>query len=208
MKKRLMMVVAALSVSSPAFALDAWMWGVGPKIGTNFLPGRAPLKFPGAVGDDELISKTGFDFVLGADAVYYANANHRLGVSGDFDFGKNMFDTQFLIKYDYIQPSQAVDFVLGAGVGAGYMQWSGEGDSKLLVPYYPLRPEMGIMVRDGARAYHATAYLEVDVPSRQTYKDATGDTVDTLGGTGFYMSAGLELGVLFGDFTPPKPKQR
>ena len=44
--------VLALAVPSVAQAADPYMWGVGPRLGTTFLPGAYPAAFPRLVADD------------------------------------------------------------------------------------------------------------------------------------------------------------
>ena len=125
--KRIAVVLAGIAVSEPAWALDYWMWGVGPKIGTTFLPGRYPLKFPGMVEDDLIdvggeqvpsIQKVGGDFIAGLNATYYASSSTRLGVDAGFDLGASYFGANFMLEYNWVKQSSALDFLLGRGAHA------------------------------------------------------------------------------------------
>ncbi len=204
--KRLAVVLAGLALSEPAWALDYWMWGVGPKIGTTFLPGRYPIKFPGVVGDDAAIDKVGGDFIAGLNATYYASSATRLGVDAGFDLGSGFFGANVMLEYNWVKQSSALDFLLGVEAGAGTMVFNGVDPAKLRVNTFPIRGETGLVVRDNSRAYQGSLYAQFDIPSRQIYTPPVGDVIDGGVGIGLYLSAGVELTLMFGDFTPPRPK--
>ena len=50
--RRLVCLLPLLLLSTPAWALDTWMWGIGPHVGTNVLPGRYPVVMPKLKGGD------------------------------------------------------------------------------------------------------------------------------------------------------------
>lgn len=202
---RAAVVALALMTASPAYALDAWMWGVGPKVGTMALPGQFPMAFPPAVKDEGELAKVRGDVILGVDAVYYANSSTRLGASGAFDVGKGFYDMSAMIEYNWVTQSDALDFILGAGAGAGTMKWT-TGQASLRVPYYPLRGEIGALIRDQSRGYQGTVFAQYNLPSNHFYTDALGAEVEV--GRGIYFTVGVEVAVMFGDFTPPRPKKK
>ena len=213
--KRIAVVLAGIAVSEPAWALDYWMWGVGPKIGTTFLPGRYPLKFPGMVEDDLIdvggeqvpsIQKVGGDFIAGLNATYYASSSTRLGVDAGFDLGASYFGANFMLEYNWVKQSSALDFLLGAEAGAGTMSFNGTDPAKLRVNTFPVRAETGLVIRDNSRAYQGSIYTQFDIPSRQVFTNSANDVTDGGVGIGLYLSAGVELTVMIGDFTPPRPK--
>src|SRR5690349_17352202 len=45
-------LLGVTAVSTPARAEDGpYMWGIGPKIGTTFIPGRYPVAFPASIAN-------------------------------------------------------------------------------------------------------------------------------------------------------------
>lgn len=204
--KRLALLLIGLTTAAPAWALDTYMWGVGPRIGTTVLPARYPSKFPDAVTDNEesTLEKVGFDFMFGAHGLFYATENHRLGLLMGLDLGKRMVDVHAIFAYDYVIPTGVVDFMFGAGIGAGHTSFRAkETDERLRVPNFPVRVQGGILVRDRVRAYQLSIYGQYAIPSNHFYFDENGDQIDAKGG--IYPTMGLELAVFFGDFTPPRP---
>jgi hypothetical protein len=219
--KRIALVLAGVALSEPAWALDYWMWGIGPKVGTTFLPGRYPIKFPNVVEDDLVddpnddadppgqipsINKVGGDFIAGFNATYYASSSTRLGIDAGFDLGQSFFGANFMLEYNWVKQSSALDFLLGAEAGAGTMVFNGIDPAKLRVNTFPVRAESGLVIRDNSRAYQGSLYYQFDIPSRQIFTPSVGDTLDGGVGIGLYMSLGIEVTLMFGDFTPPRPK--
>lgn len=206
---RIFVVLGLLAMTSQAQALDPYMWGVGPKIGTNIIPGAYPVGFPPAVTDEanaSTIEKVRTDVVVGVDAVYYVTGHTRMGLSGGAGFGKAFFDGHVLVKYNYVSQTGAMDFLLGGGAGIGASRWVGQQSELLRVPYYPLRAEASALVRDNSRGYQGTVYFQYNLPANHFYTNAAGESVDV--GTGLYPTLGVELAVYFGDFTPPRARRR
>lgn len=208
---------ALLSVVAPstAAAADVYMWGVGPRLGTNFLPGAYPAAFPSIVADARqaddpeaaLIEKVRTDVTFGFDSQYYINGGSRLGLIGGFGVGKRYFDAHLIGKYDVVIQSAAVDFLLGGGAGFGTQTWRGTaGDASLRLPYFPVRAEAAGMIRADWMAFQLTVYGQYNIQGKHWYTDETGAAVDVKGG--FYPTMGLEFSVLFGDYEPPKPRKR
>jgi hypothetical protein len=203
--KRIIAVAVGLMTASPAWALDAWMWGVGPKVGTTFLPGRTPVGFPKEVNDDAGLNKTGFDLIIGGNALYYASSTTRLGVDLGADVGGSMFGFHGLLEYNYVAQQQALDFIFGGEAGVATTMWNGDESSRLVLNSFPLRAKIGLMARDNSRAYGGSIFGQFDIPSRQIYTMKDGTKMDGGLSAGLYLTAGLEISVLFGDFTPPRP---
>lgn len=208
--------LVGLFAASPAWALDTYMWGVGPKIGTTVLPGAFPSAFPSAVEEDEngdpLLSKARFDGLFGVTTTYYANAQNRLGLDLDVDLAKHFDREQLVIRYDYVVPGEAIDFIMGGGIGAGTMRFVGEEPEdaaltrpRLRVNTFPARAEIGALVRDGMRGYQVLAFGQFDIPSRSNYLATDG--TDSNIGLGLYLSLGIEISVQFGDFDPPRRRK-
>jgi hypothetical protein len=103
--------------------------------------------------------------------------------------------------------------MLGGGLGFGSVKWDGDetlpgGDNESLkMSYYPLKVRLAAQFLDKTRAYGAGIFLQDAVPARTTYTDLDGTYQDTVGGIGNFalnFMVGAEVGVQFGDFTPPK----
>ncbi len=203
---RNVLMAAALLWAPVAQAADVWMWGLGPKVGTVVLPGRMPISFPKKVKEDDYLEKVGGDISVGVNGVYYANSRSRLGATAGFDLGKRFYDANFVLLYNVAVSADAVDFLFGGGVGAGYMRWGGAGESRLGVSYFPFRAETSVLVRDQWRGYQLTAFFNLDIPSSQRYLNEGG--LDTEVSWMVYPTFGLELSVMFGDFTPPRPRKK
>lgn len=206
---RLLVLVVALLAASPAYALDAWMWGVGPRIGTNIIPGHYPSRFPQAVRDVDTLQKFRGDVILGADAVYYVDKHTRALASVGMGLARgdtNYTDYHLLLKYNYVIQTGAMDFLFGGGLGVGTCRFKDDDTRELLkMPYYPFRVEGSAMIRDRSRAYQLTVFLQYAVPSSFSYYDSTGVEVPDVRG-GIYATMGAEVVLYFGDFVPPKKK--
>jgi hypothetical protein len=197
----------ALLLSVRAEAVDAYMWGIGPHLGTMVVPAQFPSTFPPAVVDDpgSTANRIGGDLDLGVDAIYYANRTTRVGISGALDVAPNYNDIRILLRYNLVNSTDAMDILVGGAVGAGTMRFDWEGNQLLRVPYYPLRGEVSALIRDGVRAYQLTPYAQYNLPSNHFYTSVSGEEVDV--GTGIYAMIGVEASILFGDFTPPRAKR-
>ena len=196
-----------LAASQDAHALDAYMWGVGPRVGTSFLPAKHPVKWPNIVEEDGAIDKIAFDFIGGVDAVYYINKHGRTGLSLGGGVGTRYTDLHAMFKYSYLTQTGAMDFLFGGGAGFGSQTMRGTDAARLRVGYFPLRLEGSALVRDNSRGYQATLFGQMNIPSNHFYTNAAGEDVAVRGTPVNYVSAGIELTVFFGDFTPPKRKR-
>lgn len=213
---RALATAAVLTVVLPsvAEAADPYMWGVGPRLGTTFLPGAYPAAFPQIVADAtqaadpeaSVIEKVRTDLAFGFESQYYVNGGSRIGAIGGFGVGRQYFDAHIMGKYDVVLQSAAVDFLVGGGAGFGTQRWKGSEQASLRLPYYPIRAEVAGMIRSDWMAYQLTLYGQYNIQGRHFYTDETGADVAVKGG--FYPVMGLELSVLFGDYEPPKPRKK
>ena len=195
------------SIAPEAQALDPYMWGVGPRIGTMVIPGQYPGAFPNEIArdDDSQLERVRTDFFFGVDSLYYATAHSRVGAFAGIGLGKQFFDAQLQFEYNYVISASAIDFLFGGGLGFGSQRFGGGGEEQLVVPYYPLRAEASGLLRDNSRGYQLTVFGQWNIPSNHFYTDFNGFDVEGVGG-GFYATLGIEIAVFFGDFTPPRPR--
>lgn len=202
MLRALFLSTATLLLATPAYAVDTYMWGVGPKIGTVILPGHLPIAFPNIVDRHETIEKVRDDISFGVETVYYVNGHTRALASADLVLGKSYLSERVLLKYNYVTQTGAMDFLFGGGAGVGRSRFKGQGDERLVSPFYPFRAEGSALIRDGSRGYQLTLFSQLDLPANQSYTYADGSETRAHGG--FYLTFGAEIAVFFGDFTPPR----
>jgi len=205
------MVVALVGlVSTDALALDPYMWGVGPKIGTMVLPGQYPVRFPQAVRNDANadLSRVKNDLSLGVDAVYYINGRSRARsfASLGFGLGEPYFDANWNVGYQFVAVTGAMDVLFGGAAGVGTATFHGTELARLQMPYYPLRADASALIRDETRGYQATAYFVYNVPGKQTFTGSDG--VDLTVGWGVNFALGIEFALYFGDLMPPRPRSK
>jgi len=209
-------LAAAIVAPGSTLAAETYMWGVGPRIGTHFLPARYPVKLPRDVAADLEtctaqenpcgIDKIWHDFMFGAETFYYLNRHGRMGALLGVDLGPRYSEIHGILVYNYAAHTGPLDLLAGGGVGAGYSWFSGTGNEKLKVATFPFRLETAAMIRDNTRAYQLKLFTQYNLPSSQKY--ITGSEVNEKPGVGVYLTAGIELSVLFGDFTPPDQEDR
>lgn len=214
------LLLLAGGMSQTAQASDVYMWGVGPRLGTNVLPGAYPSAFPKIVTDDvvdgtendevptPVIEKVRGDVIFGFEGQYYVDGGSRIGLIGGFIGGGGFFDAHVIAKYNVVLQSASVDFLFGGGAGFGTQRWkqrTGDKVGSLRVPYFPLRAEVAGMVRADWLAFQLTPFFQYNVQSKHFYTDDTGAEIDVKGG--FYPTVGIEFAVLFGDYTPPKRRK-
>ena len=203
---RLALAAAALLAAAPAQAMDVWMWGVGAHVGTNIIPGHFPSLFSKAVRGDDLSSIDKFrdDLIFGVEGMYYVDKNSRMSLSGGLTFAPRYFDRNVLLSYDYVFKTGAMDLLAGGGLGVGLQRWLGDGQARLVIPYYPFRVQASAMIRDEHLAWQLTIFGQYDVPSSQAFTDSTGADVDSHGG--IYGTMGAQVSMYYGDFKPPRRK--
>lgn len=213
--RRFVFLLPILLCATEAHALDTWMWGIGPHIGTMVLPGRYPVRLPKLKGEDgdtgpradEGIAPVQHDLIFGVEGVYYMDRHHRIGFTGSgnpglaLGEGRRFSDWSFLLTYDYAIQGRALDVLFGAGLGAGTQGWRGEDDQTLRVNHFPLRGEVTGLARDKTRGYQLSIFAQLNIPSSAVYTLPDGTQPDITGGV--YLTSGVQISVLFGDFEPP-----
>jgi len=85
MLRNALVVAGLLMVATDAHALDPYMWGIGPRVGTMVIPGRYPLKLPEAV-DGSSIEKVRHDVSIGVEGAYYLHSFQRMLLDASFGF--------------------------------------------------------------------------------------------------------------------------
>ncbi len=207
---RFAVCVLALSLAGDAYALDPYMWGLGPKLGTMVIPGSYPALLPPAVRSDTAsgIARVKNDLSIGFDGVYYIKGRSRARAHGQiaFGLGSPYFDTNFNLGGQVVAIPGAMDILFGGSAGVGTASFGGEGDSKLVMPYYPLRVDASALVKDSTRGYQLTSYFVYNVPGKQKFTDIAG--VESTPGWGVNFALGVELVLYFGDLEPPRRKKK
>lgn len=198
---RALPLVAAAALLVPMTSEAAPRGGGGLTLGTMVVPGAYPLRFPSQVrsNDETGISRIRGDAHVGLEGAFYMSDEHRIGAVGALGFGANYFDRSFLLKYNYVIPMDSAEVLLGGGVGVGRTTFTGTGDERLDMPYYPLRVEAGPALSQGFLAEQLLLYAQYNIPSAgNTYTSIDG--VEESAGPGVMMTIGAELVVMFGSF--------
>ncbi len=199
-------------------------WGIGPTIGTTGFPVEYPIFFPelalGAAGNP-LVEPVTFDLDVGIHGVYYLGQGGRVGarftIGGNFTtFGEQEFTVEYEGVLARIEQSQ---IFAGGGLGFGHDRFGAAADAAnpdayLDVAYFPLRAQVGVLVRDRTRAYEADLFATFHVAGEQLFS-LTGKSEDEVAGTAvadpfgaddtksdaaLYLAIGGEITVYFGDF--------
>ncbi|MEZ4235103.1 MAG: hypothetical protein R3F59_02860 [Myxococcota bacterium] len=163
------------------------------------------------------LQPVGFDLRLGAEGFYGINADNRVGAGLGLATGSHYSDYWLSLNYDRVLFSDnPFDVVAGLQVGYGGTTFRGDeaaggADEKLKMSYYPIRVRLEGQFRDKVRMYGLGLFVQDAVPARTSYYDRAGELQEAVGGPGnfaLFFSAGLEIDVQFGDFTPPKKKKK
>jgi len=211
-----------------------YMWGVGPRIGTTFVPNAVPaINFPPRIenydfvdegpraGDPRDLDAQGnprfttlervrFDVTYGLDAFYALDRRNRIGAMLGFGGGAGFFDVKAGVRYDRVLASpRKFSLVGGFAAGFGQLRFRGVEPESLRVPYYPLQARLQAQLHDRVRAYALGITGELGIPSNTFYTDLDGEPQNV----GYFNVArnatlGVELQVYFGDFTPPRPRKK
>ena len=209
------MILALFSVvSAPAHAFDVHWWGVGGTVGTLAIPGLYPSAFPQnarSADGDPLVQKVRGDVSFGVHALLYPDNRNRLGLRGllGVGIGQPWSSAQVTLEYERaLVTSDGFQLVAGAGLGAGTERFLGTADaadSRLVVNYFPVRAQIGPLLRDKSRAYEISIYATWHIVADQTWYEAedaegvTGADVAAVPGA-LYAGVGVEASVYFGDF--------
>lgn len=218
----LLAALVVLGLAADVRAATPYMWGVGPRVGTHVLPAGYPAFWPPIVGEDGHIEPVREDFLFGLQGTYYAGEKHRITGLFGADLGARFWDIHGLAMYEFVPYTGAVDFIVGGGLGVGQHTYSGLGPLQLVeiedgtttatrdpspaslrIPNFPFRGHLAAQVRTRFAAFQGSVFAQYNLPINHVYTNPEGFKEKV--GTGFYIRVGIELSVLFGDFTPPKP---
>ncbi len=200
-------LMALAFVSLPAHAeppMARSAWGIGPRLGTVFIPGHLPMSLPEEVEDDTVrgdpaIQGVRGDVIVGVDAVYYAGDSWRLGLTGSLDLGRRYTDSTLIAHYDQaIASFEGMDVLAGGGVGFGSMAWRGEKEAKLKVPHYPVRLQIGSIFHRKLAGVQGSVFTQYNIPANHYYTNSSGRELDDIS-SGTYLQFGFDITAYFGD---------
>ncbi len=204
----MMLFSALLALCSPAHALELKWWGVGANIGTVAIPGKYPIALP-SVAQGE-VDKVKGDAEIGVRGVIYPSGSGRVFGLATLGFGTSGWGQQeFTVGWDQvIVKDEEFQLLFGAGIGAGHERFKDKGsDDYLNVNYFPIRAQLGALLRDRVRAYQIDIYGLYHIVGGQEYCLSTADTACTSGKDGgglvagaVYAGLGAEATIYFGDF--------
>jgi hypothetical protein len=205
-------------LSAAAYAADP-VWGAGLHVGTAFLPGAYPIRFPPKIesydfdksgqaddvnGDGTLdattLEKVRGDFAFGFDGYYWLGGSYRLGLTTNFDFGTRYSEVGGVVTFDRTIDLDRAYLLFGGGLGFANTVWRGtDEDERLRLPNYPLRVEAGTVlpVNDWI-GLTGTLFAQMGIPSRHDYVDLTGTARDVAGIPPYYTSLGVQVGGIYG----------
>jgi hypothetical protein len=207
------LLAAAVLGTSGALAAEPRWWGGGLQVGTALVPIEYPV-FPafvregGTTDGDPVVAPVRGDLLVGARGVLYA-AGGRLGAR--FNLGTNFstWDRQEgTISYDFVVGKDgSIQFLAGVGLGMGHELFraiDASGYPQLDVTYFPVRGTLGVLLRDGWRAYEIDLFGAWHIAGEQRCFAEPGadpeSPADALNGAGFYGSVGIDGTVYFGSF--------
>ena len=172
---------------SSAEAIDVYMGGFGPRVGVELAPSVTPVR-------------------VGGEASLYWNRNLRSSALFDLGFAERRVNITTILITEYLGPIGPTAFSVGGGLGYGHdWYWDGAG-ARRRMHSLPFRVSTGFLVKDGPREAHLRLVGEWRAPVAQTLRGSTSVTPDL--GRGTTLSFGMELVVLFGDFTPRRKPSR
>jgi len=207
-----MMLMLMAALASPAEAASGpYMWGVGPVVNTMVMPGSHPVSFPAATrvenedgSKTSVLDKTRGDIGFGVHGVLYMKKAQRVGSRAWVQSGSGDFrSSNITFEYDFVgSASNGVTVLAGLGAGFGTQRWDTNGEGELKGNTYILRGQAAANFRTKRNCYEVGAYLNWNIPGRQTWDPRDGDEAEVNGG--FYPVVGIEATAFFGDFRPPK----
>lgn len=233
----LSLLTLALGLGAPeAHAQNSpFMWGVGPTMSTIVFPGQHPLNFPklaaedaarvpaGDLNDNDRIDgldNVGGDANLGLRGLVYFDRTWRAAARFHMvDFASNYNNLDLTFEVDKMMINEGkLGAYAGAGLGFGTMRFGdAESDAELKVNTYNVRGHVGGIFRLKKAAIEAGAFAALPLPGRGVYTPSDGsDQAEIIGvlgteqggGGGNYWNLGLEFTVYYGDFIPPKKKNK
>ena len=202
------MLLFLLSLLSTAQAGGPYMWGVGPTVNTIVVPGQHPAGFPKATKDADkkpLLDKTGADMGIGGHGVLYMSKTLRFGSHLWYTFGNGGYRSpNWTLDLDFAgKDMSGVGLLAGAGLGLGHQRWATSGEGELKMATYILRGQAAVNYRTKQNMFELALWVNLNIPGRQKWTPAGGQTEELAGGWPPYPTLGLEATVYFGDFKPP-----
>lgn len=206
------MLTMLLALVPDASAINLKWYGAGPAMSTMLFPGQYPISFPagakegGKASGDPLVEKVGFDLNLAGRGVIYPTKSMRLGTRLELGFGSGFGHQEFLLEYGQVLVNEGSFQVVGTvGLGVGHEKFRGEDDGYLDVNYYPIRGEIGGLLRDKWRAYELALWGTFHIAGQQQYfANPDAEPVEGKGNSfasgSLYGGVGLQATVWFGDF--------
>lgn len=184
------------------------MYGVGPVISTIALPARYPSAFPEDA--DGRVGSVRGDLGVAIRGQAYLDRQWRGAARLKFGFGSETWrDTQFTLEIDKkLVGASGFRLLGGGGLGFGTQSFTSDtgGDQELRMGTLILRGQAVGQYRTKTNAYELGFFLVYPHPLIQEYTGGAGNTSEVEGG--FYPQFGIEAGMYFGDFKPPKKKKK
>jgi len=195
-----MILLAAAALAAPLQG-----WGVGPRIASGITPGGYPVSWPKEV-DSQPFGRVGADLDLGVETQVRLLPHHQVGgmVNVSTTFSKAYWGIEGIATWDYVEPlGPSMDLLGGAGLGVSYERFQGVDGETLQVESVPLRGSVGILGKLRTTAIETSFFTQWNMPTGSRYQLSNGDLAPS--GWGWFVQLGVEVSVLFGDFTPQRP---
>lgn len=220
-----LLLLASLTLSQAAEAGKLYMWGVGPYMGSNLLPGQYPLTNPKVkdweekqqdaeisqyAGENGYLSEEIFvpvrgDFQMGARAMAYINKDFRIAMRMGGGFGSNYRNGQITVELDkMLFADNGFSAFFGGGIGGGRQTFKSDTDgAEVKSGMYIPRVQLGGQYKINKKgAIELDVYAQLPVSPNQVLVTDGGTEVPVgIGLNPFqYLQGGVELTGYFGDF--------
>jgi hypothetical protein len=197
---RLLPLLSALLVASPAMAEEPWMWGVGPRVGVDV----APTDRLGASAEVAPFSPVTWDVALGADAAIYPVNWYRIRTVTELQLGQRWVEGSFAVTWNYVPRIQQFQIPMGVGAGAAVGRATAPTGERIRRSTLPLVAEIGVLEEHRRWAWQVMAVGSLELPAGAVLLD--GDGARTPLTRSVAGTLGVEASILFGDFHPPRVK--
>ncbi len=175
-------------------------------------------------GDDleTTLEKVRGDVRITGEGYYWLDRTGRVGGYANVDTGNGFTDASLVLKYDRRLVGKAQDsfgIYLGGGLGFGSATFKGlteagevdpaENAERLVLNYFPARIEATPFINFNDKwALQPKIWGGLNIPSGHRWM-VDGEEVEGIQGTLFnYVAIGIDVGFLYGDFSPPPPDKR
>lgn len=202
-------MLLAMLLAAPAYAIEFRWWGIGPTFGTRIVPLQYPIYPKAADGFDTIEG----NFEAGIKTALYAGNIGRVQlrgeIGGDFSIWRS---EEFTFGWDQLLVKDGeLQLLLGGQVGVGHERtFSAEGENPYWdVQYFPIRAELGGLLRDKWRGYELDLWGAWHIVGKQENCASDGDCTspaDLADGVAFYAGVGVEATIFFGSFYSAKEK--